>query len=110
MNPHRVNELRALAMDQWIADRLEQEPGLLDHARMTLKRWKAQHDGSAFYLQEWSDILKRPLPEIVVFLRRDDEEANRLRQSSPFCGMLPREVRTQILMSKPEGYHESEAA
>ncbi len=110
VNRHRENELKALAMDRWIATRLEEDPSLLDQARRTLKRWESDQSAPAACLREWSEILDQPLSEIVTLLRRDDEEACRLRQSSPFCGILPRKVRTRILLSKPEGLHEPATA
>ncbi len=43
--------------------------------------------------REWQSLLTRPLEEICRVLEMDNEENRRLRQNSPFPGVLsPREV------------------
>src|SRR5438445_7523534 len=39
-------------------------------------------------LGEWREILDRPWPEIAALITDADEPAVRLRQSSPFAGVL----------------------
>src|SRR5437667_259532 len=39
--------------------------------------------------REWMAILERPLGEICQILCADTEEGRRLRQNSPFAGVLP---------------------
>ena len=38
---------------------------------------------------EWQALLERPLGEICQILETDSEEPRRLRQNSPFAGVLP---------------------
>jgi hypothetical protein len=49
-------------------------------------------------VREWRRILdSTPLPEVVALLRSSSDEAARLRQSSPFAGLLTTEERRAIL-------------
>ncbi len=66
---HRILEARSLAMHCLIARKIEADPRLLAAARRNL-------------------ILDRPWPEIAALITDADEAAVRLRQSSPFAGVL----------------------
>jgi len=102
IGPKRTHEWldqRSLAMDKAIAKIIRSKPELLDRAKATLARW-IQQKGSCvpIALLEWQEILaKNSLEDIMQFLVQDDEEARRLRQSSPFCGILPEKDRLAIL-------------
>jgi hypothetical protein len=87
---HTHLDHRSLMMHRIIAERLRGNPALLEVARGNMARWNCQDRG---WWREWSVILQQPLADIVALLERDDEEACRLRQSSPFAGVLtPQEV------------------
>lgn len=86
-------------MDREIARRLEKHPEFVDQARVTLKRWLDAADPSVRpVFEEWEEILGSSLDKIQDVLRGEDERSCRLRQSSPFCGILPRSERTRILL------------
>jgi hypothetical protein len=100
MNPHSAIDARSLAMDRLIADRLRTDPGVLVKARTVLRNWLATCDDSVRpALEEWRAILDGPLPAVIETLEGEDEKSVRLRQSSPFCGILTPAERTAILMS-----------
>lgn len=107
---HRQLDRRSLELAQEIARRLLANPSLIQVARDNLARWQARPDaGSALrrcYL-EWAALLDRlTVPELVDLLQRDDEEAARLRQNSPFAGILSPEEVWQIKRNfKPEPAH-----
>lgn len=82
---HTQLDRRSLMMHRSIAQRLRADPALLEVARGNMARWNCVERG---WWREWSVILQQPLEEIVAVLERDDEEACRLRQSSPFAGIL----------------------
>ena len=86
-------------MDQAVAEMIRSKPELLNRAKTTLPRWIAQREPNVpAVLLEWREILDRSsLEEILQLLTRADQEACRLRQSSPFCGILPEEARLAIL-------------
>ncbi|MDD5206038.1 MAG: hypothetical protein PHS17_11495 [Desulfobacterales bacterium] len=88
---HMRIEERSIALHAEIAERLAASPELLETARRNIARW-IERDGEIPPWKEWREILGRPLPEIIHVLVSPDENARRLRQSSPFCGLLtPRE-------------------
>ena len=95
---HEWIDQRSLALDTEIAQMIREQPELLDRAKTTLARWiQAREPNVPAALLEWAIILNnRTLNEILALLTRDDEEARRLRQSSPFCGILSEERRLAI--------------
>jgi hypothetical protein len=99
MNPHHHHESRSLRMHRMVVDRYRESPAEVIHFGLeNLKRWQQQGvDCDDFGI--WEEILRsnpRRLPEI---LSGSSEEAIRLRQSSPFAGLIPEDVRRQILAS-----------
>ena len=83
-------------MHDAVAAKLETRPELLDLARANLRRWLAVNPAAA--LHEWTHLLDSlSVPAVVRLLRSDDERATRLRQSSPFAGLLTAEERQAIL-------------
>ncbi|MGO9593896.1 MAG: hypothetical protein ACLQFT_20310 [Steroidobacteraceae bacterium] len=94
---HRLLEARSLAMHAVIAEKINRDPGLLAIAHRNLSRWSVRWpDGSPPWLQEWRQILLRPWPEIAALLTEPSENAARLRQSSPFPGVLTPAERKRI--------------
>ena len=78
------------AQDRWIARKVRRNPRLLKIAHQNLARW-IQHDGKQVrpVFREWERILTRlDADEIARFLQSDTPMARRLRQSSPFAGVL----------------------
>jgi hypothetical protein len=74
-----------------VAQKISANPDLLDVARDNLRRWIAQ-DGPRTYWTEWETMLNGPLDSLLAFMVSPTEEARRLRQCSPFAGILsPRE-------------------
>jgi hypothetical protein len=99
MRSHEWIDERSLALDLAIAEKLRAEPGLLDRARTTLDRWLEQRQPAVpSALLEWREVLSRwPFARILDLLASSDENTRRLRQSSPFCGILSPEERLAIL-------------
>src|SRR5262245_46561416 len=92
-----LDEARSLAMHAAIAAKIEGQPKLLEIARNNLKRWRARwEDAVPAWHQEWCEILDRPWVEIVAVMTEPGEEFARLRQSSPFAGVLSAEERRCI--------------
>jgi hypothetical protein len=96
MRSHEWIDQRSLALHEAVAARLEAQPQLLEVARANLKRWLAARPAAA--LREWQRLLDSlPLPQLVQLLRSPAAEAVRLRQSSPFAGILSPAERQAIL-------------
>lgn len=94
---HRSIEARSLAMHAVIAAKIDREPKLLVIARNNLKRWRTRWEGGApAWHREWCQILTRPWPEIAAIMTEPSEEGARLRQSSPFAGVLSATERRRV--------------
>jgi hypothetical protein len=94
---HRVLEARSLAMHAVIAQKIERDPRLLDVARKNLQRWRARWEGRPpAWHEEWTEIMQRPWSEIAAIITEPSEDGARLRQSSPFAGVLTVTERRRI--------------
>lgn len=94
---HRLIEARSLAMHCLIATKIAADPALLDVARRNLEAWSARYgDSPPRALEEWQAILRRPWPEIAALITDPGEAAARLRQSSPFAGVLTQVERRRV--------------
>lgn len=95
---HCIVEARSLALHCVIARKIFRRPALLDVARRNLAAWKrARADAERpRCLDEWEQILRRPWPEIAAFITATSAQAARLRQSSPFAGVLDRHERKRV--------------
>jgi len=88
---HELTDAISLEMGRCVATRLRQQPDLLNVARDNLDRWKRRNSSTPSLLRcyrEWEEILERPLAEVCRLLDSDNEESRRLRQNSPFAGVL----------------------
>jgi len=85
-----LNEI-SLELGRRTAARLRQQPDRLQLAHDNLAQWSKQNADAPALLRcysEWRELLKRPLEDICSILTSDDEDARRLRQNSPFAGIL----------------------
>ena len=86
---HRIIEARSLAMHCLAARKIARQPALLDQVKKTLDGWMSRYgDEVPRALQEWQALLRRPWPEVAWFITDGSERATRLRQSTPFAGVL----------------------
>ncbi len=95
---NRLDE-RSLALHQLVAQKVLIAPALLDKARENMRRWQAANRSPSLALAEWEQILNSPVNQVVAFLVERSERATRLRQSSPFCGILTEAERQAIYES-----------
>lgn len=94
---HRLLEARSLAMHAVMAEKIQRDPKLLRVAHNNLKRWRERwEDQAPAWHREWSGIMSRPWPEIAAIMTEPSEEGARLRQSSPFAGVLSVAERRRI--------------
>jgi hypothetical protein len=94
---HRLAEARSLALHCLIARKITAEPALLGVARRNLEAWLARYgDRSPRALEEWRAVLERPWPEVAALITDPGEAAARLRQSSPFAGVLTAAERRRV--------------
>jgi hypothetical protein len=94
---HRIIEARSLAMHCLIAQKIGRDLRLLDVARRNRAAWRARYgDEPPRALEEWRVILARPWNEIAELITDTGEAATRLRQSSPFAGVLTLSERRRV--------------
>jgi hypothetical protein len=94
---HRLVEARSLAMHAVIARKIERDPTLLAIAHRNIKRWSARwKDEPPAWFKEWQEILKQPWQHIAAVITEPSEYGARVRQSSPFAGVLNNEERLRI--------------
>jgi hypothetical protein len=88
---HGVQDAVGLEIARRVAARLRASPDLLSVARENLARWSRTNANTPSLLRcyaEWTRILERPLDDICDVLCAENEEGQRLRQNSPFAGIL----------------------
>ena len=82
MPSHEEIDQRSLALARAVAQKIDCNEELLDGVR----RWAQAQSAPAY--REWSEYLAKPWPEVRKVLLDPSEEGCRLRQSSPFVGIL----------------------
>ena len=80
-----------------IARKIERDPKLLEIPRKNLERWRVRWpEAPPAWYEEWQDLLTRSWPEIAAIITEPSENAARLRQSSPFAGVLTSDERKRV--------------
>jgi len=96
-SPHAVLDARSLAMHVRIVGKINRDPSLLAVARGNLDRWTDANVGDTVPAHaEWREILRWEWPSIAALLLEQSENAVRLRQSTPFTGILDPKERWAI--------------
>ena len=94
---HRLLEARSLAMHAVIAAKIIRDPDLLAKPRDNIKRWSGRFGKNPpRWIGQWRSILALSYREIAALMTEPSEEAARLRQSSPFAGLLTTQERRRI--------------
>lgn len=103
-----VDKLPRARSHQWIdfvdlmahramARKIRRQPELFDRARRNIARWETLNRCCAEPLREWKQILREnDMQKVLRIISRAGDEGNRLRQSSPFCGILTEKERDTI--------------
>ena len=108
----RIEE-RSIALHRAVAERIRGNPKLMEEAIINLQRYLKQSFSDSRKpispLVEWQELLEnQPLEEILDFMVSDSERARRLRQSSPFAGILTPQERWRIYEAyRPGTYYQS---
>jgi len=107
LSDHRRLDERSLALHQLVAQKVQAVPALLDKARENMRRWQEASGSPSLAYAEWEQILSAPVDEVAAFLAERSERATRLRQSSPFAGILTEAERRAIYESYSTRAHHS---
>ncbi len=77
-----------MALARAVATKVDRDPARrgLRQARETCARWMRENPTPA--AAEWQAILDGSWEQVREVLLADNQEGQRLRQSSPFCGVL----------------------
>lgn len=94
MPSHQDIDLRSLALARAVAAKIDENPILLE----SVKKWVCKQEAPAYL--EWESYLERPWEEIREILLDPSEEGCRLRQSSPFVGILSPQERWEFFPLK----------
>ncbi len=94
----RIDE-RSLALHEVVARKLMASPVLLNTARENLRRWRQGDGRFAPAFAEWDRILAGAVDDVAALLVERSARATRLRQSSPFAGILTEEERRAVYES-----------
>lgn len=77
--------------------KLRADSGLVEKARANIAHWlRTCDERAAPDLREWQRLLDGSFDDLLAVLFSADERATRLRQSSPFYGILTPEERLAI--------------
>lgn len=99
---HQWIDLVDLVLHRAMARKIRREPKLFNRARRNLARWEKRNRGCPPPWREWKQILcHNDMNAVLRIMTRADEEGNRLRQSSPFCGILTEREREVIWARYP---------
>lgn len=94
---------RSLWLHRVVAAHLMNDPeATVATARENLASWRGTHrsDGMAqHWLDEWTRILDLGVDAVADVLTSRDPDALKLRQNSPFAGILDQETRARVLAS-----------
>ncbi|AYG47958.1 hypothetical protein DV532_27135 (plasmid) [Pseudomonas sp. Leaf58] len=91
---HRIHEIRSLLIHRLVAKKLRENPKLIEKAWSNIA--KAREVADLDVLKEWEAVLRAPISRICDFIVRDTQVAIRMRQSSPFHGIITPEERQEI--------------
>ena len=97
MRTHQRIDLRSLELARAVVARIDSDPERrgLERARQTCARWLRSAPAPA--LEEWSRLLSAEWVVIRSKLLEESEDGQRLRQSTPFTGVLAPAERWAIL-------------
>jgi hypothetical protein len=88
-NPHAKIDEENRERDRRLAACIRQCPDVIARAQRNLSDWTARCGRSNPAWDEWTQLLRMLTPsQIADFLESTTPKANRLRQSSPFLGVL----------------------
>jgi hypothetical protein len=102
---HSFLDRRSLAFHVAIAEKLRSDPKLLEEVRDRLRKLLSDDRVSISTrdaYREWLDVFEQhSFEEVLTLLVDPSEEGTRLRQATPFAGILSHAERDAIARRKP---------
>ncbi len=97
---HDLIDRRSLELHRLVAEKIRQQPELMDFVRERLNRSLSEprlSDSCKESLREWRTLLSvHSLSEILDLITEDSDEGQRLRHSTPFSGILSQPERLEV--------------
>lgn len=79
-----AKDWRSLEIHRLVADRLMNDPSLINKAIGNIERWKKQNTSTP--AEEWLPHIHQGLDHLISLLLSETDEGQRLRSLSPFVG------------------------
>lgn len=96
---HDLIDRRSLELNRLVVKKIRQQPELMDFVRKKLDLTLSEprlSESCKDALREWQTILAlKSFEEILGILVEDSHEGQRLRQSTPFTGILSQQERLE---------------
>jgi hypothetical protein len=106
---HDLIDRRSLELNKLVEQKIRRQPELMDFVRNRLKHMltgSRLSESSKDALREWQTILStHSLNEVLAILTEDSDEGQRLRQSSPFSGILSQRERLEVFRRYKQSHH-----
>lgn len=97
---HDLIDKRSLELHRLVAEKIRQQPELMDFVLERLNRSLSESrlsDSCKDSLREWQTLLTSlPLREVLDLMTEDSDEGQRLRHSTPFSGILTQPERLEV--------------
>lgn len=93
---YQLSDWRSLDFHKLIAEKIRANPSLVQKALSNMKRWEEQNGCHETLWDDWLVIIESGLEPLIDFMTSESDEAQRLRSSSPFVGILTQEERNEI--------------
>jgi hypothetical protein len=96
LDPHRLAELRSIALHRAIAVAILRDPLLIEEARRRLRQRVGRARGERSYAGAWAQWLELPPGELARRIVCDDDDGRAMRQSTPFTFVVTPQQRWAI--------------
>jgi hypothetical protein len=110
IGPHTLHDRRSLAIHELVAQRVRQDPAVLEVPRQRVREWGRAGTMNPKYPQAWSDLLDGPIDRLLEVLVEPSEWATELRHVSPFAGLIDMATRERVWRDVKHQLHLEERA
>ena len=94
---HQRLDQRSIALHAAVRDLVVAKPEVINIALANLDHWEQSSPGP--WIDAWRELLLGPRRRLLELLVEDSQQAQWLRQSSPFAGVLDQATRRRIYES-----------
>jgi len=95
-------EQKSLAYHRVVAEKLRDNPTLVEIARNRLQWYRSKNPPGGAYYDAWERLLAGPLAVLIETMTSPSDEACALRQENPFVDLVSQPERARIYRSVVE--------